>query len=52
MPSMCAWLCHRQDFAKEAKNLRELRHPNMLVYIGWNSKEFLLVTELLRNGSL
>ena len=41
-----------QDFAREAKNLRELRHPNMLVYIGWNSKEFLLVTELLLNGSL
>ena len=44
---------HEGDFAREAKNLRKLRHPNMLVYIGWNnSEEFLLVTELMLNGSL
>ena len=42
----------KQDFAREAKRLRELRHPNMLIYIGWNSKQFLLVTELMLNGSL
>ena len=32
--------------------LMELRHPNVLEFVGWNSIECLLVTELMRRGSL
>ena len=32
--------------------LRELRHPNVLEFVGWNKVECLLVTELMRGGSL
>ena len=32
--------------------LMELRHPNVLEFVGWNSIECLLVTELMRKGSL
>lgn len=45
---------HREDFKKELKIISDLKHPNIVLYMGMciTTEKYILITEYLENGSL
>jgi len=45
---------HKEDFMKELMIISDLKHPNIVLYMGIciTADKFILVTEYLENGSL